>query len=85
MAKNYPNNFGALSENYKDTSVKASNGVNQSNFAGTKEWLGGSSKISEYAGKTVSNGQGRSAGNPGRHPEGVKGGNRDFPNGNYSH
>lgn len=75
---------GALTQNYKDTSVKASNSVTQSNFAGTKEWKGGSKQIANFAGSTVCHGQGNQASRPGRHPEGVKGGNSDFPRGSYS-
>ena len=78
MAKNDPQNFGALTENYKDTSIKANNSTNQSNFAGTKEWMGGSSQIENYAGKTKTIGFGSQPKNPGRHPEGVKGGNSNM-------
>ena len=65
---------------YKDNSVKANNSTNQSNFAGTKYWSGGSSKVENFAGSTVCKGLGQSGtgGQPSRHPEGVKGGNSDF-------
>ena len=79
MASSGIDNFGALTQNYKDTSIKANNSTNQSNFAGTKEWLGGSKQISNFAGSTKVTGFGKQAGYPGRHPEGVKGGNSDFP------
>jgi len=72
---------GSLTQNYKDDSVRANNQTNKSNFAGTKEWLGGSSQISNFAGAKVTKGFGPQAGYPGRHPEGVKGGNSDFPKG----
>jgi hypothetical protein len=70
----------ALTENFKDTSIKANNATNQSNFAGTKYWSGGSSTISNYAGTDRCAGLGTSGtgGKPSRHPEGVKGGNSDF-------
>jgi hypothetical protein len=79
--------MAALTENFKDTSIKANNATNQSNFAGTKYWAGGSSTISNFAGVTVCKGLGQSGtgGQPSRHPEGVKGGNSQFPSGNYSH
>ncbi len=65
-------------------------GTNQSNFAGTKTWAGGSSQIGDFAGKCTYNkfadsGTSGTSGrtSPGRHPEGVKGGNSDFPNESY--
>lgn len=74
-------------ENYKDDSVKANNSTNESNFAGTKTWAGGSSKIENFAGSEKENGGGFASnggpGKPSRHPEGVKGGNSEFPKGPY--
>lgn len=70
---------------YKDTSIKANNATNQSNFAGTKYWAGGSSTISKFAGsgRCAGLGQSGTGGMPSRHPEGVKGGNSEFPKGPY--